>query len=139
LAIETATREGADYVLAQDPDADRFTAAERRFVLYSSSMCSCRSTNVRSTGEWTLFTGDQLGVIFASNILEAFKLSGKPLNTLAMVASTVSSRMLESMAKVEGFRFVECLTGAFSPKHYRMQMPLIVNRFQVYWKYRPAS
>ncbi|PPQ74181.1 hypothetical protein CVT26_006763 [Gymnopilus dilepis] len=94
LAIEIATRKGANYVLAQDPDADRFTAVERR-----------------STGEWTLFTGDQLGVIFASNILEAFKLSGKPLNTLAMVASTVSSRMLESMAKVEGFRFVECLTG----------------------------
>lgn len=28
-----------------------------------------------------------------------------------MVASTVSSKMLEAMAKVEGFKFVECLTG----------------------------
>lgn len=30
---------------------------------------------------------------------------------LAMVASTVSSKMVEAMAKVEGFRFVESLTG----------------------------
>jgi len=28
-----------------------------------------------------------------------------------MVASAVSSKMLESMANLEGFRFVECLTG----------------------------
>ena len=28
-----------------------------------------------------------------------------------MVASTVSSKMIEAMAAVEGFKFVECLTG----------------------------
>ncbi|KAF8876038.1 hypothetical protein CPB84DRAFT_1796184 [Gymnopilus junonius] len=94
LALETANKKGADYVLAQDPDADRFTAAERR-----------------SNGEWILFTGDQLGVIFASSVLEEYKNSGKPLLELAMVASTVSSRMLEAMAEKEGFKFVECLTG----------------------------
>lgn len=33
------------------------------------------------------------------------------MEKLAMVASTVSSKMLETMAKAEGFRFVECLTG----------------------------
>lgn len=30
---------------------------------------------------------------------------------LAMVASTVSSKMVEAMAHAEGFKFVECLTG----------------------------
>ena len=30
---------------------------------------------------------------------------------LAMVASTVSSKLIESMAHAEGFTFVECLTG----------------------------
>ena len=30
---------------------------------------------------------------------------------LAMVASTVSSKLIETMAHIEGFRFVECLTG----------------------------
>jgi phosphomannomutase len=33
------------------------------------------------------------------------------MENLAMVASTVSSKMLGAMAKTEGFRFVECLTG----------------------------
>ena len=28
-----------------------------------------------------------------------------------MVASTVSSKMLKRMAQIEGFKFVECLTG----------------------------
>ena len=31
---------------------------------------------------------------------------------LAMVASTVSSKMVQRMADQEGFTFVECLTGA---------------------------
>jgi len=31
LALATAEKEGVSYVLAQDPDSDRFTAAERRF------------------------------------------------------------------------------------------------------------
>jgi len=30
---------------------------------------------------------------------------------LAMVASTVSSKMIEAMAQYEGFKFVDCLTG----------------------------
>lgn len=62
-------------------------------------------------GEWTIFTGDQLGVIFASKIFQTYKLSGQPIDRLAMVASTVSSKMLAQMAEVEGFKFSECLTG----------------------------
>jgi len=37
-----------------------------------------------------------------------------------MVASTVSSKMMESMAEHEGFKFVDCLTGSFNldlPEH----------------------
>ncbi len=34
-----------------------------------------------------------------------------PLVKLAMVASTVSSKMIEAIAHAEGFRFSECLTG----------------------------
>jgi len=94
LALKTANREGASYVLSQDPDSDRFSAAEK-------------GTN----GEWTTFTGDQLGVIFGHRALELYKATGKPVDKLAMVASTVSSKMLQAVAKTEGFRFVECLTG----------------------------
>ncbi|EIW85345.1 hypothetical protein CONPUDRAFT_162554 [Coniophora puteana RWD-64-598 SS2] len=94
LAISTANEQGASYVLAQDPDADRFSAAEKR-----------------ADGTWKVFTGDQLGTLFACKVLATYKASGKPLDKLAMVASTVSSKMIETMANDEGFRFVECLTG----------------------------
>jgi phosphoglucomutase len=92
--LRTAENEKADYVLAQDPDSDRFMAAEKG-----------------PTGNWIIFTGDQLGNLFADRIFESYKLSGHPMENLAMVASTVSSKMLGAMAKAEGFRFVECLTG----------------------------
>ncbi|KAG1819614.1 uncharacterized protein BJ212DRAFT_1341994 [Suillus subaureus] len=85
-AIATANAKGASYVLAQDPDADRFSAAEN---------CD---------GKWVTFTGDQLGTLFAYHVFETYKASSKPIGKLAMVAST-------AMAQVEGFRFVDCLTG----------------------------
>ncbi|KZT69052.1 hypothetical protein DAEQUDRAFT_811725 [Daedalea quercina L-15889] len=94
LAISTAENSGAGYVLAQDPDADRFAAAERG-----------------PDGKWIQFTGDQLGTLFASAALDRYKASGKPIAKLAMVASTVSSKMIEAMAHAEGFKFAECLTG----------------------------
>ena len=81
----------------------------------------------RADGQWLTFTGDQLGSLFAGHILDAYKVTGKPLSmhhvrrkmeeadeivgNLAMVASTVSSKMIEAMALIEGFMFVECLTG----------------------------
>lgn len=40
LALETAEKEGAAYVLAQDPDADRFSAAQRRLGNFASMVCS---------------------------------------------------------------------------------------------------
>ncbi|KAF5368988.1 hypothetical protein D9758_003122 [Tetrapyrgos nigripes] len=97
LAIAVAKRQQQKeevVILAQDPDADRFTAVEKQL-----------------NGEWVTFTGDQVGVIFAGQVMEAYRASGKPMSKLAMVASTVSSKMVEAMAEVEGFKFVECLTG----------------------------
>ncbi|KAI0637271.1 hypothetical protein C8Q77DRAFT_1216028 [Trametes polyzona] len=94
LAIATAKEVGADYILAQDPDSDRFAAAERG-----------------PDGKWIQFTGDQLGTLFASACLDKYKASGNPLSKLAMVASTVSSKMIEAIAHAEGFKFAECLTG----------------------------
>ncbi|KIY71646.1 hypothetical protein CYLTODRAFT_345563 [Cylindrobasidium torrendii FP15055 ss-10] len=94
LALETANAENATYVLAQDPDADRFAAAEHL-----------------PDGTWHAFTGDQLGTLFAAHVFSKYRSSGKPLSKLAMVASTVSSKMVEAIALAEGFTFVECLTG----------------------------
>jgi len=80
----------------------------------SFSFFSSQISTWSETGEWTLFTGDQLGSLFAKRALDAYKASNKPVEKLAMVASTVSSKMIEAMAKLEGFKFVECLTGSLS-------------------------
>lgn len=94
LSIETANKMGIDYVLAQDPDSDRFSAAERG-----------------NNGGWTTFTGDQLGALFAHRVFQNHKKASRNLSKLAIIASTVSSKMVEKMGQVEGFKFVECLTG----------------------------
>ncbi|KAJ3102159.1 Phosphoglucomutase-3 [Phlyctochytrium bullatum] len=94
LAMRAAERQGCSLVLANDPDADRFAVAERQ-----------------PNGKWHVFTGDQLGVILASASLLNATEDGKDVSKLAMVASTVSSKMLRSMAEIEGFYFEETLTG----------------------------
>ena len=92
LAIATAMENGISIVLATDPDADRFAAAERL-----------------PSGEWRTFTGNELGILFASYIFPTFPAEQRP--KLYMLCSTVSSQMLASMAKIEGFNFEETLTG----------------------------
>ncbi|KAF4706163.1 Phosphoglucomutase-2, partial [Perkinsus olseni] len=48
ISMAQAKRENADYVLANDPDADRYTSCEKQ-----------------KDGSWHQFTGDELGTIFA--------------------------------------------------------------------------
>ena len=91
LAKQDAVRSACHLIIANDPDADRFAVAERL-----------------GTGEWHQFTGNQVGVLLASHVLETY--TGDK-NKLAMLASTVSSRMLAAMATKEGFYFKETLTG----------------------------
>lgn len=80
LAMETANQNAAHYVLAQDPDSDRFSAAERRYLFISSGTFRWLFTFIRrQDGTWVNFTGDQLGVLFASAVLDGYKASGKPL------------------------------------------------------------
>lgn len=91
LAIQEAQKNGSDIILANDPDADRFSAAERI-----------------AKGHYHQFTGNQLGILFASHVFETYK-SDK--SKLVMLASTVSSRMLAAIAEHEGFKFQDTLTG----------------------------
>jgi len=82
LAVRTAETTGATYVLAQDPDGDRFSAAERRYDRFMVSSGFGPLNNYfrnRIDGTWITFTGDQLGALFAGRTLELYKASGKPL------------------------------------------------------------
>lgn len=96
LAFKTADEHGARLVLANDPDADRFAVAEK------------------VDARWCQFTGNQLGVLLASHVLETYLTQENTDKDakIAMLASAVSSRLLARMAVVEGtFHFEETLTG----------------------------
>ncbi|KAF1979795.1 hypothetical protein BU23DRAFT_548993 [Bimuria novae-zelandiae CBS 107.79] len=92
LAIATADASSIPLILASDPDADRLAAAEK------------------VNGKWHIFTGNQLGILLASYLLSRTPPS-TPRGQLAMLASTVSSRMLSALAEREGIHYSETLTG----------------------------
>lgn len=60
------------------------------------------------SGKWRIFTGDQLGSIFAYYLIKNYK---GDLSKCALVASTVSSKMIKGIAHKYGLRFEETLTG----------------------------
>jgi phosphoglucomutase/phosphopentomutase len=125
LAFETATKTGSNLILANDPDADRCAAA-----LYNVF-----------TRDRRVLTGNEIGALLgwwawhsykkqldrinlspqlANNDCSKDQLSKqtlvqpKPLKKpedCYMLSTAVSSRFLQSMAKVEGFNFIETLTG----------------------------
>lgn len=92
LAIRTAKHHGASLILANDPDADRLGAAE-----------------VGSDGAVRVFTGDEIALLLADYLSSGMQES--QLVDCALVTSTVSSKVLASMARKRGFLFKESLTG----------------------------
>eukprot|EP00891_Asterochloris_glomerata_P002840 jgi/Astpho2/2840/Aster-x1101 len=84
-------------VLANDPDADRFSASEWD----------------AQAGKWRSFTGNETGVLLAHWLFTCWQRQheGADPGRVAMLASTVSSRMLAVVAKEEGFHYEETLTG----------------------------
>ncbi|KAL4906672.1 hypothetical protein BDW74DRAFT_167244 [Aspergillus multicolor] len=92
LAVETADREGKTLIIANDPDADRFAAAEK------------------VDGKWFFFTGNQMGALLASHTFDSLENIDTDTR-VAVLNSAVSSTMLEKMAKARGIYFEESLTG----------------------------
>jgi len=100
LAMETAEREACTLILANDPDADRLAVAEKQ------------------GDSWKIFTGNEIGALLGHwewvNYKQRTSSGNKKQKSskgAAMVASTVSSKMLRAISQVEGFRFEETLTG----------------------------
>ncbi|KAK6357114.1 Phosphoglucomutase-3 [Orbilia javanica] len=90
LAMATADKHGITIVLANDPDADRFAAAEK------------------VEGKWQILTGNQLGVLFASHMIST---TSSPVSEAALLSSAVSTQMLAAMGQMDGFHHEETLTG----------------------------
>lgn len=94
LAFATADARGVRDVIALDPDADRFCAAEKL-----------------PDGTWHQFTGNQIGVLFASWLSRPEWDDPDKCARIAMLTTTVSTGMLKAMAQKRGFAFRETLTG----------------------------
>jgi len=94
LARETAEREGADLVLANDPDADRLAVM------------------VPGPGGWRALTGDELGALLGDAVLARLAGAGTPAGIAPVVATTVvSGSLLRRLARSAGVRCVTTLTG----------------------------
>ncbi|EER07260.1 phosphoglucomutase, putative [Perkinsus marinus ATCC 50983] len=94
MSKQQAIDEDADYVLANDPDADRFTSCEKQ-----------------KDGSWHQFTGDELGTIFGDwQLLMAHRRGVDPKNCL-VINSTVSSKMLKALSDYYGGVYEDTLTG----------------------------
>lgn len=95
LAIKTANMNESTIILANDPDADRLAVAEK-------------------VGEdWKTFSGNELGALLGWWLLKTYreKFPDKNISEVFMLSSTVSSKILRTMAMAEGFNFEETLTG----------------------------
>eukprot|EP00755_Sulcionema_specki_P015591 Sspe_Gene.59821::Locus_32893_Transcript_2_3_Confidence_0.500_Length_1824::g.59821::m.59821/K15779/PGM2; phosphoglucomutase / phosphopentomutase len=86
LAMSTADSHSIPLVLANDPDADRLAVAEK------------------TKDGWKMLSGNDLGALLGH---WAWETGGGD----HFLASTVSSRFLESMARAEGLHFEDTLTG----------------------------
>lgn len=97
LALADAARNGADLVLAHDPDADRLGVA---VPVAANDPAAGKSTSMR------VLTGDEIGVLLAEHILRCSEGSDR------LVATTfVSSRLLSRIAAHHGVRYVDTPTG----------------------------
>jgi phosphomannomutase len=93
MAIQRAKGCNATVVLANDPDADRLGVA-------------CVDSG---TGSVRILTGNEIAALLADFLL--LHCPAEKRGGVAMVRSTVSSKMLASMAQKEGFTVMETLTG----------------------------
>ncbi|EGG18327.1 phosphoglucomutase [Cavenderia fasciculata] len=96
LSIETAESVNSRLILANDPDADRLAVAEKL-----------------KDGSWKVFNGNEIGILLADWAWTNAKINHPdvPAEKFFMINTAVSSAMLKTMAKKEGYICEETLTG----------------------------
>ncbi|WP_206856295.1 phospho-sugar mutase [Candidatus Enterococcus mangumiae] len=93
-AIRLGEKEGADLLIATDPDADRLGAAVRL-----------------PDGSYKVLTGNQIGALLVQYILEAHLEKGTLPENAAVLKSIVSSELPTAIAKHYGAEMMNVLTG----------------------------
>ena len=94
LAVDLAKKEGADFILGSDPDADRVGLMVRT-----------------SDGEFKVLTGNQTGVLLLDYLIGAKRRTGKmPANPTAL-KTIVTTEMARKVAEVNGLACFDTFTG----------------------------
>ncbi|HDH7744713.1 TPA: phospho-sugar mutase [Enterococcus faecalis] len=93
-AIRLGEKEGADLLIATDPDADRLGAAVRM-----------------PNGDYQVLTGNQLGSIMIHYILEAHQQAGTLPQNASVLKSIVSSELATAIAEKYNTKMFNVLTG----------------------------
>ncbi len=94
LAVEIAKKEGADFILGSDPDADRVG------IMVNTG-----------SGEFKVLTGNQTGVLLLDYLIGAMKRTGKlPQNPVAL-KTIVTTEMARKVAEVNGLQCFDTFTG----------------------------
>ncbi len=93
LAVDIAKKEGADFILGSDPDADRVGMVRTK------------------DGEFKVLTGNQTGVLLLDYLIGAMKRTGKmPKNPVAL-KTIVTTEMARKVAEVNGLACFDTFTG----------------------------
>jgi len=95
LALELAVAQGADLVLANDPDGDRLAVA-----------VPTGGAPAGGAGGWRVLSGDEIGVLLADWLLDQSTGADR-----LVVTTIVSSSMLGRLAAARGIESAETLTG----------------------------
>jgi phosphomannomutase len=115
LAMAAADREGCSLILANDPDADRLAVAEWApadgVPARRAPPADAGAAAGADAGEWRVFTGNEIGALLASWCWRRHVARGGVPEGCVMIASTVSSKFVQALARAEGFAFDETLTG----------------------------
>ena len=94
LAVDIAKKEGADFILGSDPDADRVG------IMVNTG-----------NGEFKVISGNQTGVLMADYIIGAWKRAGKLPENGVILKSLVSTEMARKVAEVNGLKCYDTFTG----------------------------
>ena len=92
--IELAKKEGANLVIATDPDCDRVGVAVKT-----------------TTGEYAMLTGNQIGGMLTNYIIEAKKSENKLKNNEVLIKTIVTSEFGADIAKANNLEVMNVLTG----------------------------
>nr|WP_325195800.1 phospho-sugar mutase [uncultured Oscillibacter sp.] len=94
LAVDIAKKEGADFILGSDPDADRVGIMVKT-----------------KDGEFKVISGNQTGVLLLDYLIGAKKRTGKMPEKPVALKTIVTTEMARKVAEVNGLQCFDTFTG----------------------------